>query len=168
MQALTGFDLTTGKDRTETYDWNKFDISFDDPRFTTYHTGPNSGNYSQQYVKLNLSDWQNCNEPEIDCVMTLTYKGSDLSFSTTPVQLKVKVHWDRLKDGYPIHELSSTGGYIGWEQRKFREPLNLKTPDRTGYEFTGWTYYLLKTRATSSLIPRQIGMTAPPCRRAHW
>lgn len=147
VQALTGFDLTTGKDRTETYDWNKFDISFDDPRFTTYHTGPNSGNYSQQYVKLNLSDWQNCNEPEIDCVMTLTYKGSDLSFSTTPVQLKVKVHWDRLKDGYPIHELSSTGGYIGWEQRKFREPLNLKTPDRTGYEFTGWTYYLLKNES---------------------
>ena len=98
-------------------------------------------------MKLNLSDWQNCNEPEIDCVMTLTYKGSDLSFSTTPVQLKVKVHWDRLKDGYPIHELSSTGGYIGWEQRKFREPLNLKTPDRTGYEFTGWTYYLLKNES---------------------
>lgn len=147
VQALTGFDLTTGNDRTETYDWNKFDISFDDPRFTTYRTGPDSGNYSQQYVKLNLSDWQNCNEPEIDCVMTLTYKGSDLSFSTTPVQLKVKVHWDRLKDGYPIHELSSTGGYIGWEQRKFREPLNLKTPDRTGYEFTGWTYYLLKNES---------------------
>ena len=147
VQALTGFDLTTGKDRTETYDWNKFDISFDDPRFTTYHTGPDSGNYSQQYVKLNLSDWQNCNEPEIDCVMTLTYKGSDLSFSTTPVQLKVKVHWDRLRDGYPIHELSSTGGYIGWEQRKFREALDLKTPDRTGYEFTGWTYYLLKNES---------------------
>ena len=144
VQALTGFDLTTGKDRTETYDWNKFDISFDDPRFTTYHTGPDSGNYSQQYVKLNLFDWQNCNEPEIDCVMTLTYKGSDLSFSTTPVQLKVKVHWDRLRDGYPIHELSSTGGYIGWEQRKFREALDLKTPDRTGYTFKGWTYYLLK------------------------
>lgn len=95
-------------------------------------------------MKLNLSDWQNCNEPEIDCVMTLTYKGSDLSFSTTPVQLKVKVHWDRLRDGYPIHELSSTGGYIGWEQRKFREALDLKTPDRTGYTFKGWTYYLLK------------------------
>lgn len=147
VQALTGFDLTTGNDRTETYDWNKFDISFDDPRFTTYHTGPDSGNYSQQYVKLNLSDWQNCNEPEIDCVMTLTYKGSDLSFSTTPVQLKVKVHWDRLKDGYPIHELSSTGGYIGWEQRKFGEALDLKTPDRTGYDFTGWTYYLLKNES---------------------
>jgi len=144
VQALTGFDLTTGNDRTETYDWNKFDISFDDPRFSAYHTGPDSGNYSQQYVKLNLSDWQNCNEPEIDCVMTLTYKGSDLSFSTNPVQLKVKIHWDRLRDGYPIHELSSTGGYIGWEQRKFGEALDLKTPDRTGYDFTGWTYYLLK------------------------
>lgn len=147
VQALTGFDLTTGKDRTETYDWNKFDISFDDPRFSAYHTGVYGGNYSQQYVKLNLSDWQNCNEPEIDCVMTLTYKGSDLSFSTTPVQLKVKVHWDRLRDGYPIHELSSTGGYIGWEQRKFDEALNLKTPARTGYDFTGWTYYLLKNES---------------------
>ena len=147
VQALTGFDLTTGKDRTETYDWNKFDISFDDPRFTTYHTGVYGGNYSQQYVKLNLSDWQTCDEPEIDCVMTLTYKGSDLSFSTTPVQLKVKVHWDRLRDGYPIHELSSTGGYIGWEQRKFDEALNLKTPARTGYDFTGWTYYLLKNES---------------------
>lgn len=147
VQALTGFDLTTGNDRTETYDWNKFDISFDDPRFTTYHTGPDSGNYSQQYVKLNLSDWRTCNEPEIDCVMTLTYKGSDLSFSTNPVQLKVKIHWDRLRDGYPIHELSSTGGYIGWEQRKFGEALDLKTPDRTGYDFTGWTYYLLKNES---------------------
>ena len=148
VQVLTGFDLITGKDRTETYDWNKFDISFDDPRFSAYHTGPDSGNYSQQYVKLNLSDWQNCNEPEIDCVMTLTYKGSDLSFSTTPVQLKVKVHWDRLKDGYPIHELSSTGGYIGWEQRKFGEALDLKTPTpRTGYTFKGWTYYLLKNES---------------------
>ena len=147
VQALTGFDLTTGNDRTETYDWNKFDISFDDPRFTTYHTGPNSGDYSQQHIKLALDNWQTCDEPEIDCVMTLTYKGSDLSFSTTPVQLKVKVHWDRLKDGYPIHELSSTGGYIGWEQRKFDEALNLKTPDRTGYEFTGWTYYLLKNES---------------------
>lgn len=144
VQALTGFDLTTGNDRTETYDWNKFDISFDDPRFTTYHTGPNSGDYSQQHIKLALDNWRTCDEPEIDCVMTLTYKGSDLSFSTNPVQLKVKIHWDRLRDGYPIHELSSTGGYIGWEQRKFGEALDLKTPDRTGYDFTGWTYYLLK------------------------
>lgn len=144
VQALIGFDLTTGKDRTETYDWNKFDISFDDPRFSTYHTGVYGGNYSQQHIKLALDNWQTCDEPEIDCVMTLTYKGSDLSFSTTPVQLKVKIHWDRLRDGYPIHELSSTGGYIGWEQRKFGEALDLKTPDRTGYDFTGWTYYLLK------------------------
>ena len=144
VQALTGFDLTTGKDRTETYDWNKFDISFDDPRFSTYHTGVYGGNYSQQHIKLALDNWQTCDEPEIDCVMTLTYKGSDLSFSTNPVQLKVKIHWDRLRDGYPIHELSSTGGYIGWEQRKFGEALDLKTPDRTGYDFTGWTYYLLK------------------------
>lgn len=147
VQALTGFDLTTGNDRTETYDWNKFDISFDDPRFTTYHTGPNSGDYSQQHIKLALDNWQTCDEPEIDCVMTLTYKGSDLSFSTTPVQLKVKVHWDRLRDGYPIHELSSTGGYIGWEQRKFDEALNLKTPARTGYTFEGWTYYLLENES---------------------
>lgn len=144
VQALTGFDLTTGKDRTETYDWNKFDISFDDPRFSTYHTGVYGGNYSQQHIKLALDNWQTCDEPEIDCVMTLAYKGSDLSFSTNPVQLKVKIHWDRLRDGYPIHELSSTGGYIGWEQRKFGEALDLKTPDRTGYDFTGWTYYLLK------------------------
>ena len=144
VQVLTGFDLITGKDRTETYDWNKFDISFDDPRFSTYHTGVYGGNYSQQHIKLNLSDWQTCDEPEIDCVMTLTYKGSDLSFSINPVQLKVKVHWDRLRGGYPIHELSSTGGYIGWEQRRFREALNLKTPTRTGYTFKGWTYYLLK------------------------
>lgn len=147
VQALIGFDLTTGKDRTETYDWNKFDISFDDPRFSTYHTGVYGGNYSQQHIKLALDNWQTCDEPEIDCVMTLTYKGSDLSFSTTPVQLKVKVHWDRLRDGYPIHELSSTGGYIGWEQRKFDEALNLKTPARTGYDFTGWTYYLLKNES---------------------
>lgn len=147
VQALTGFDLTTGKDRTETYDWNKFDISFDDPRFSTYHTGVYGGNYSQQHIKLALDNWQTCDEPEIDCVMTLTYKGSDLSFSTNPVQLKVKVHWDRLRDGYPIHELSSTGGYIGWEQRKFGEALNLKTPVRTGYNFTGWTYYQLKNES---------------------
>ena len=147
LQALTGFDLITGKDRTETYDWNKFDISFDDPRFSTYHTGVYGGNYSQQHIKLNLSDWQTCDEPEIDCVMTLTYKGSDLSFSINPVQLKVKVHWDRLRDGYPIHELSSIGGYIGWEQRRFREALNLKTPTPTGYTFKGWTYYLLKNES---------------------
>lgn len=147
VQVLTGFDLTTGKDRTETYDWNKFDISFDDPRFSAYHTGPDSGDYSQQHIKLALDNWRTCDEPEIDCVMTLTYKGSDLSFSTNPVQLKVKIHWDRLRDGYPIHELSSTGGYIGWEQRKFGEALNLKTPVRTGYNFTGWTYYQLKNES---------------------
>ena len=147
VQVLTGFDLITGKARTETYDWNKFDISFDDPRFSTYHTGVYGGNYSQQHIKLNLSDWQTCDEPEIDCVMTLTYKGSDLSFSINPVQLKVKVHWDRLRGGYPIHELSSIGGYIGWEQRRFREALNLKTPTPTGYTFKGWTYYLLKNES---------------------
>ena len=147
IQALTGFDLTTGEDRTETYDWNKFDVSFDDPRFSTYHTGIYGGNYSQQHIKLALSDWKTCDEPEIDCVMTLTYKGSDLSFSINPVQLKVKVHWDRLRDGYPIHELSSTGGYIGWEQRKYGGALDLKAPARTGYDFKGWTYYLLENES---------------------
>ena len=147
VQVLTGFDLITGKVRTETYDWNKFDISFDDPRFSTYHTGVYGGNYSQQHIKLNLSDWQTCDEPEIDCVMTLTYKGSDLSFSINPVQLKVKVHWDRLRGGYPIHKLSSIGSYIGWEQRRFREALNLETRTPTGYTFKGWTYYLLKNES---------------------
>ena len=144
LQMLTGFDLTTGKERTEVYDWDNFDISFDDPRFTTNHTGDYGGNYSQQHVKLKLDDWKTTEEPEIDCVMTLTYKGSDLSFSTNPVQRKVKVHWDRLQDGYPIHELNEYGGYIGWEQQGYKTTLNLTTPTRVGYNFTGWTYYLLK------------------------
>ena len=144
LQKLTGFDLTTGKERAEVYDWDNFDISFSDPRFTTYHTGVYGGNYSQQHVKLNLDDWKNTEGPEIDCVMTLTYKGSDLSFSTNPVQCKVKVHWDRLRNGYPIHELNEYGGYIGWEQQGYKTTLNLTTPIRVGYDFIGWTYYLLK------------------------
>ncbi len=143
LQMLTGFDLTTGKIRTEKYDWDKFDISFSDPRFTTYHTGVYGGNFSQQHVKLNLDNWKTTEEPEIDCVMTITYKGSDLSFSTNPVQRKVKIHWDRLQDGYPIHELNEYGGYIGWEQQGYKTTLNLTTPTRVGYDFAGWTYYLL-------------------------
>ena len=136
LRTLTGFDLTTGETVTELYDWNKIDISFDDSRFTTGSNGSS--------VKLNLADWQTREDPQIDCVMTLTYKGSDLSFSSTPIQLKVKVHWDRLRDGYPIHELNSEGAYIGWEQRNFGAALNLTTPVRVGYNFVGWKYYTLK------------------------
>lgn len=140
LQKLSGFDLTTGKTHTETYDWNKFDISFSDPRFTSYY----SNRYKRQVVELTLDDWATREDPQLDCVMTITYKGSDLSFSTSPIQLKVKVHWDRLRDGYPIHELSADGRYIGWEQRKYEATLNLAEPARVGYDFAGWTYYLLK------------------------
>ena len=144
LQKLAGFDLTTGKIRTEKYDWDKFDISFSDPRFTTYHTGVYGSNYSRQHVKLALDDWETRDDPQLDCVMTITYKGSDLSFSKEPVQLKVKVHWDRLRDGYPIHEINSDGSYFGWIQQKYGVTLNLTEPTRVGYNFTGWTYYLLE------------------------
>lgn len=143
LQTLSGFDLTTGETRSEVYDWNNFDISFSDPRFTTYHTGDYGGNYSQQYVKLTLPDWKTRDDPQLDCVMTITYKGSDLSFFTSPIQLKVKVHWDRLRDGYPIYELNELDSLIGWEQRAYGAALDLKTPTRAGYDFVGWTYYLV-------------------------
>lgn len=143
LQTLSGFDLTTGETRSEVYDWNNFDISFSDPRFTSYHTGDYGGNYSQQHIKLTLPDWKTREDPQLDCVMTITYKGSDLSFFTSPIQLKVKVHWDRLRDGYPIYELNELDSLIGWEQRAYGAALDLNPPIRAGYDFVGWTYYLV-------------------------
>lgn len=78
-------------------------------------------------------------EPEQDGEMIITWKNQEGTFNTQPLTIKIRLHWDNLRDGYYIAFDSQGGSYVDTIMGKYNPDIEKpEDPVRTGYRFAGW------------------------------
>ena len=78
-------------------------------------------------------------EPEQDGEMLITWKNQEGTFNTQPLTIKIRLHWDNLRDGYYIAFDSQGGSYVDTIMGKYNSDIEKpEDPVRTGYRFAGW------------------------------
>ena len=85
-------------------------------------------------IRVNPGD-----EPEQDGEMIITWKNQEGTFNTKPCARKIKLHWDRLRDGYYIAFQSNGGSFVDAITGKYNAEIKKpEDPVRLGYTFAGW------------------------------
>ena len=125
-------DMKTGLDDGKYYekiyedDTKYFNISMTNSAFT-YDPATN-------IIRVNPGD-----EPEQDGEMIITWKNQEGTFNTKPCARKIKLHWDRLRDGYYIAFQSNGGSFVDAITGKYNAEIKRpENPVRLGYTFAGW------------------------------
>ena len=125
-------DMKTGLDDGKYYekiyedDTKYFNISMTNSAFT-YDPATN-------IIRVNPGD-----EPEQDGEMIITWKNQEGTFNTKPCARKIKLHWDRLRDGYYIAFQSNGGSFVDAITGKYNAEIKRpEDPIRLGYTFAGW------------------------------
>ena len=78
-------------------------------------------------------------KPEQDGEMIITWKNQEGTFNTQPLTIKIRLHWDNLRDGYYIAFDSQGGSYVDTIMGKYNSDIEKpEDPVRTGYRFAGW------------------------------
>lgn len=107
-------------------DTKYFNISMTNSAFT-YDPATN-------IIRVNPGD-----EPEQDGEMIITWKNQEGTFNTKPCARKIKLHWDRLRDGYYIAFQSNGGSFVDAITGKYNAEIKKpEDPVRLGYTFAGW------------------------------
>lgn len=125
-------DMKTGLDDGKYYekiyedDTKNFNISMTNSAFT-YDPATN-------IIRVNPGD-----EPKQDGEMIITWKNQEGTFNTKPCARKIKLHWDRLRDGYYIAFQSNGGSFVDAITGKYNAEIKKpEDPVRLGYTFAGW------------------------------
>jgi len=125
-------DMKTGLDDGKYYekiyedDTKYFNISMTNSAFT-YDPATN-------IIRVNPGD-----EPEQDGEIIITWKNQEGTFNTKPCARKIKLHWDRLRDGYYIAFQSNGGSFVDAITGKYNAEIKRpEDPVRLGYTFAGW------------------------------
>lgn len=78
-------------------------------------------------------------DKKLEGEMIITWNRYPLAFSSRPIQRRIHLYWDNVRDGYVIVPYTNGGSYLNIINAKFeakvKEP---EAPTRLGYEFAGW------------------------------
>ncbi|MFM9329887.1 InlB B-repeat-containing protein [Paenibacillus mesotrionivorans] len=78
-------------------------------------------------------------QPEQDGEMVITWITQPLAFSSAPLERRIPLHWDNLRDGYVIAPYSNGGSYVPVILKKYGEAVPAPAdPVKAGYTFGGW------------------------------
>ena len=71
--------------------------------------------------------------------MIITWNRYPLAFSSRPIQRRIHLYWDNVRDGYVIVPYTNGGSYLDIINAKYeakvKEP---EAPTKLGYDFAGW------------------------------
>lgn len=71
--------------------------------------------------------------------MIITWNRYPLAFSSKPIQRRLSLYWDNLRDGYVIVPYTNGGTYINIINAAFEKKIDKPAdPVRMGYDFAGW------------------------------
>lgn len=126
MDMKTGLDYGKYYEKIYEDDTKYFNISMTNSAFT-YDPATN-------IIRVNPGD-----EPEQDGEMIITWKNQEGTFNTKPCARKIKLHWDRLRDGYYIAFQSNGESFVDAITGKYNAEIKKpEDPVRLGYTFAGW------------------------------
>ncbi|MBR3952005.1 MAG: InlB B-repeat-containing protein [Oscillospiraceae bacterium] len=78
-------------------------------------------------------------DEKLEGEMIITWNQYPLAFSSKPIQRKISLYWDNLRDGYVIVPYTNGGTYIPIIEARFEEKVSAPAaPEKIGYTFAGW------------------------------
>ncbi|MEG2583807.1 MAG: InlB B-repeat-containing protein, partial [Oscillospiraceae bacterium] len=86
------------------------------------------------YVSVTTGDAK-----ELDGEMIIRWKSQPLAFTSAPLTRTIKLHWDKLNDGYYIAFNTNGGSAVDMIVSKYGQNIAIpNAPTRHGYVFGGW------------------------------
>ena len=78
-------------------------------------------------------------DKKLEGEMIITWIRQPMTFTSKPIQRKISLYWDNLRDGYVIVPVSNGGTYIPLINKKFEAVVTAPAdPVKQGYVFAGW------------------------------
>lgn len=135
--AMNYLDLKDGKEKQAIYEdgyvagrkesGKNFDIRMTNDKFT-YDPKTNT-----------VSVHPAAGDKKLEGEMIVTWIHYPLSFSSRPIQRRISLYWDNLRDGYVIVPYTNGGSYINILNARFEAKVDRPAdPVRMGYDFAGW------------------------------
>ena len=137
---LTYLDLVEGGEAHAVYDdyydpakpessrnRNNFDIVLTNDKFS----------YDPQTNTITVTPDKD--DKKLEGEMIITWNRYPLAFSSKPIQRRLSLYWDNLRDGYVIVPYTNGGSYIGIINAAFEKKVDKPAdPVKMGYDFAGW------------------------------
>ena len=78
-------------------------------------------------------------DKKLEGEMIITWIQYPLAFSSKPIQRRISLYWDNLRDGYVIVPYTNGGSYIDIINAKYEaKVIRPADPVKAGYNFAGW------------------------------
>ncbi|MBR5128781.1 MAG: InlB B-repeat-containing protein, partial [Firmicutes bacterium] len=133
-------DLITGDDKNAIYnDWNDPDRENDFRNGENYSIKMTNDKFSYDPKTNEIVVRADEEDIKIEGEMIITWKQKAMSFSSKPLQRRVKLYWDNLRDGYMIVPYTNGGSYVPLIAKGYEEKVTKPAdPTKLGYIFDGW------------------------------
>lgn len=133
-------DLITGDDRNAIYnDWNDPSRNGDFRNGANYEITMTNNKFSYNPVNNEILVTVNEDDVRVQGEMIITWKKRPMSFSSKPIQRRITLYWDNLRDGYMIVPYTNGGSYVPMIVKAYEaEVTKPQDPVRMGYIFSGW------------------------------
>ena len=126
--CMDTLDLKKGEVESKIYD-DRYDfvITMTNKKFT----------YDPYTNKIEVHPGQK--DKVLDGEMIITWRNQSMTFSSTPMQRRVSLHWDDLRSGYMIVPYTNGGSYLPVIIEAYEGKVTaLEDPEWSGYTFGGW------------------------------
>lgn len=78
-------------------------------------------------------------DKKLEGEMIITWVRYPLAFSSRPIQRRIHLYWDNLRDGYVIVPYTNGGTYLNIINAKYEAKVKQpENPVKPGYDFAGW------------------------------
>lgn len=133
-------DLITGDGKNAIYnDWNDPEKEGDFRNGENYVITMTNDKFSYDPKTNEICVEAEEGETKIQGEMIITWKKQPMSFSSKPIQRRITLYWDNLRDGYMIVPYTNGGTYIPIIVKGFEQKVTApEDPEKLGYIFTGW------------------------------
>ena len=133
-------DLITGDGKTAIYnDWNDPAKQNDFRNGANYQITITNDKFAYDPVSNEITVDATDKDIKIEGEMIITWKNKPMSFSSKPIQRRIKLYWDNLRDGYMIVPYTNGGSYIPIIMKGYEAKITAPAdPTKLGYNFAGW------------------------------
>lgn len=141
-------DLVEGDELTKVYD--------DRPAAKCFNIVFTSDKFSYDPQTNVVSVTPDADDVQLETDMIITWITAPLAFTSAPIQRKLHISWDNLRDGYVIVPFTNGGSYVPIINESYNASITKPSdPTRAGYVFQGW--YKDEQLTESYVFPEVMG-----------
>ena len=138
--SMDYLDLVKGVGSSAIYsDWQDPDLPEDENNKSYFVIQMTNDKFSYDPQTNTITVSPDETDKKLEGEMIITWIRQPMTFTSKPIQRKISLYWDNLRDGYVIVPVSNGGTYIPLINKKFEAPVTAPDdPVKQGYVFDGW------------------------------